>query len=347
MLVQGEQRLHVQLANRLLVKTLVTLSADELRGLDAQIEKVQSLAPLTSANLWLVTLRDSDVQRAIQVIAQDKRVIYAQPDVLQTPARAQDTADSQHVDDSTSMSSIANESSQAVRLAIIDDGFNFDHPEFAGLQRLFEYDADQRVEDARPKSAADHHGTLVAGVIAAAADQKGIDGLLPEVELIAIRQVSSWTSDMVLAFSVARMMGAQVVNSSWVLAFLPEPLFDVLNDWGQTQQPYLIFSAGNDNQDACTANALSQVKQAWLVGAVDAKGERMSYSNHGNCVTLYAKAYFKSTAASGRGYRAFSGTSAAAAYVSGILARELSAGRQPDVDSLRRLLQPSEHLPNP
>lgn len=345
--MQGEQRLHVQLANRILVKALATLSADELRGLDAQIEKVQSLASLTSANLWLVTLRDGDVQRVMRLMAQDKRVIYAQPDVLQTPERAQHTADSQSVNYPVSLTLVANESSQAVRLAIIDDGFNFDHPEFAGLQRVFEYDADERVEDARPKSPGDHHGTLVAGVIAAAADQKGIDGLLPEVELIAIRQVSSWTSDMVLAFSVARMMGAQVVNSSWILAFLPEPLFDVLNDWGQTQQPYLIFSAGNDNQDACTANALSQVKQAWLVGAAEANGERMSYSNHGNCVTLYAKAHFKSTAASGRGYRAFSGTSAAAAYVSGMLARELSVGRQPDVDSLRRLLQPSEHLPNP
>src|SRR5690606_6075268 len=100
------------------------------------------------------------------------------------------------------------EATKPVRLAIIDDGFNFKHPEFSAINLVFEYDADQKTSSASPKGELDQHGTLVAGLIVATADKKGIDGLAPDVELIAIRQASSWTSDMVLAFSVARMMRA-------------------------------------------------------------------------------------------------------------------------------------------
>jgi subtilisin len=337
-LTERSRSIAVQLTNRLLVKTSSTLGADGLSQLDAGITKVQMLATLKDYDIWLVTLNHMNLKDAMKALARHESVIYVQPDILQTRQLTQQKSPRETEEKRTALPHQP-AAPKSVRLAIIDDGFNFKHPEFARLNLLFEYDADQRREDAAPKQPADQHGTLVAGVIAAAADQHGIDGLAPDVELIAIRQVSTWTSDMLLAFSVARMMKADIVNSSWVLSFLPEPLFDLLTDWQQEQQPYLIFAAGNSQSDACEVNALSQLQSAWLIGALDKQGNRASYSNQGSCVSVYAPAAFSSTAASGQGYKPFGGTSAATAYVSGVLARELAAGRKPDKRALQQLLK--------
>jgi subtilisin len=335
-LAHNGREIVVRLGNRLVVKTRSDINAVELKKLDVGIEKVQQLAQLSNANIWLITLQHMNLQRAMKVLQQDERVIYAQPDLLQTRQSAQH----KNAENAETVSRVVLEQKsfkKKVRLAIIDDGFNFDHPEFSDTNLVLEYDADQRVQSASPKSGLDQHGTLVAGVIAAAADEKGIDGLAPDVELIAIRQVSSWTSDMVLAFSVARMMKTEVVNSSWVLPFLPEPLFDLLTDWMQEQQPYLVFAAGNNQRDACDVNALSELKGIWLIGAADQKGQPLPYSNYGSCVSFYAPAQFMSTAAQGA-YKPFTGTSAATAYVSGLIARELASGNKPDMAFIKTFL---------
>jgi subtilisin len=326
----------VNLTDRLIVNVESTLDAQALKQLDSKIERVQKLAALAKSDMWLVTFSGTDMQNLIERLQQHKTVFYVQPDILQVRQAEQKEVllSSKNVFSIEKRIDVNN-----VRLAIIDDGFNFKHPEFANINLLFEYDADQRINNAAPKFPVDQHGTLVAGVIAAAVDNKGIDGLAPDVGLIAIRQASSWTSDIILAFSVARMMNADIVNSSWVLPFLPEPLYDLLTDWQHEQQPYLIFAAGNNQSDACEVNALSQLKQAWLIGAADEQGNRAAYSNQGSCVSLYAPATFTSTAASGQGYKPFGGTSAATAYVSGVLARELAAGRKPDKSAIQQLLK--------
>jgi subtilisin len=335
-LTQAQLSLPVVLANRLVVKTRSDVSASDLKALGLSISRAQQLAKLQQTSLWLLTFEQgNDLQKVITRLQQDPRVFYAQPDLLQTRQFAQQQPVNPEL---AQVSNSIVVQKRPVRLAVLDDGFNFKHPEFANLNLIFEYDADLKVKNASPKSELDQHGTLVAGVIAATADHKGIDGLAPTVELIAIRQVSSWTSDMVLAFSVARMMHADVVNSSWTLPFLPEPLFDLLTDWVQDTQPYLLFAAGNNQQDACIANALSHLPQVWLIGAANRDGKRLPYSNYGSCVAFYAPAQFSSTAASGQGYSEFGGTSAATAYASGLVARELAQGHKPDKTTIQQLL---------
>ncbi|WP_337842694.1 S8/S53 family peptidase [Rheinheimera sp.] len=338
-LTQAQRSLPVALASRLVVKTRFDVSASELKALGLSVSRVQQLAKLQQTSLWLLTFEQvNDLQKAITALQQDPRVFYAQPDLLQTRQFAQQQPGNREL---AKVSNHAGVQKRPVRLAVVDDGFNFKHPEFASLNLIFEYDADLKVKNASPKSDLDQHGTLVVGVIAAAADHKGIDGLAPTVELIAIRQVSSWTSDMVVAFSVARMMHADVVNSSWTLPFLPEPLFDLLTDWVQDTQPYLLFAAGNNQQDACNINALSHLPQVWLIGAATRDGKRLPYSNYGSCVAFYAPAKFSSTAANGQGYSEFGGTSAATAYASGLVARELAQGRKPDKATMQQLFSRS------
>ncbi len=320
----GQQ--NVKLANRLLVKTGPAMGVQDLQNLSANIERVQKLAALQKSNLWVLTFSGADMRGTMDRVRQGEGVLYVQPDISQPRQASQiaPMAPSSRQPAETPPADAKPETGRA-RIAIIDDGFQLDHPAFSSTRLVFQYDADQRTEDARPQTALDQHGTLVAGLVLSAT------GLAPGSEFIAIRQVSSWTSDMVLAFSVARMLRADIVNSSWAVPFLPEPLFDLLADWLDEAQPYLVFAAGNNRQDACAANAFSQLKGAWLVGA------RQPYSNYGPCVMLQAPSRFMSTASAG-GYQPFTGTSAAAAYVSGILARELGQGHRPDALTMQQMM---------
>lgn len=340
MLEEDAARLPVRLANRLLVRAAESLDAASLQRIVPGVRNVQRLARLQTSSLWLLTLNEGDLQAALQSMRQHAGILHAQPDVLQLrrPASLPDSVAELVESRVAQRSPVAARS--AARVAIIDDGFDLQHPAFAGIHLLLQYDADQRRNDASPKAAQDQHGTQVAGLILAAADGKGVEGLAPEAGLIAIRQVSSWTSDMVLAFAVARMMRADIVNASWTLAWLPEPLSDLIEDWlGDRQPPYVVVAAGNRHQDACTGNALGRIDGVWLVGARSADGQGLGYSNFGRCIALTAPARFTSTMP-GQRYGSFGGTSAAAAHVSGLLARALGRGERPDLDSLRGALQP-------
>jgi hypothetical protein len=115
-----------------------------------------------------------------------------------------------------------------VRVAIVDTGVDLAHPDLAGHVTL----ARDFVDDGPPERWSDRHGTTVAGVIASAAGNGlGIVGVAPRVELMALRACwsedsgasavcNSFTLAKALAFAVDRR--AQVINLS--LAGPPDPL---------------------------------------------------------------------------------------------------------------------------
>jgi subtilisin family serine protease len=104
-----------------------------------------------------------------------------------------------------------------VRVAVIDSGVQLDHPDLAGqvmLNANFVADRPYRAEI---------HGTAVAGIIAARADNHaGIVGVAPEARLLAFR--SCWqaapadtlctTLSLALGLHTAIERGAQVINMS-------------------------------------------------------------------------------------------------------------------------------------
>ena len=104
-----------------------------------------------------------------------------------------------------------------VRVAIIDSGVQLDHPDLAGqvaMSANFVGDRDERSES---------HGTAVAGIVAARADNHvGIAGVAPRARLFALRacrQASPadtlcTTLSLALALHTAIDRGAQVINLS-------------------------------------------------------------------------------------------------------------------------------------
>ncbi len=104
-----------------------------------------------------------------------------------------------------------------VRVAIVDSGVQLDHPDLAGQiveHASFAGDRGERAET---------HGTAVAGIVAARADNHlGIVGIAPEARLLALRacrevsarETTCSTLGIALALHAAIDRGAQVINLS-------------------------------------------------------------------------------------------------------------------------------------
>jgi subtilisin family serine protease len=106
---------------------------------------------------------------------------------------------------------------RGVRVAVIDSGVQRDHPDLAGQFALNANFVADHPEDA------ELHGTAVAGIVAARADNHiGIVGVAPRAELLALR--GCWQSSgaetfctslsLALALHKAIESGAQIINLS-------------------------------------------------------------------------------------------------------------------------------------
>ena len=104
-----------------------------------------------------------------------------------------------------------------VRVAVVDSGVQLDHPDLAGQVTSHANFAGDREERAET------HGTAVAGIIAARADNHaGIAGVAPEARLLALRacrersapETTCSTLGIALALHAAIDRGAQVINLS-------------------------------------------------------------------------------------------------------------------------------------
>ena len=77
---------------------------------------------------------------------------------------------------------------QGVTIAVVDDGFQIDHPEFDGqFQPGFGFDSPSGGTDVRPFHIDDDHGTAVAGIIGANANDGGVVGVAYGAEMVGVR----------------------------------------------------------------------------------------------------------------------------------------------------------------
>jgi len=288
---------------------------------------VQQLAFLHESNLFLV--KHNSPSSYSKKLREEDFIIYAQPDILQKRQN--------HLDKQLTIASRyhLNEiwkktKGEGVKVAIIDDGFNLDHEDLKGLKLAFEYDVEQRQLNSSPKISHDKHGTQVAGIIFAQHNNKGIDGIAPNAELIAIRQTSSLTSHSILAFTVAHLAEADIINCSWKSSILLEPVYDVIIDiikYGRKGKgTAIVFSAGNNAEEVLPYVTEASISEAIVVGATQA------YSNYGKSVDFILPSGIKTTKQ--KGYGRFGGTSATASVMSGLIALKMSANKTLDTKEI-------------
>lgn len=241
----------------------------------------------------------------------------------------------------------------ALRIAVIDSGIDFSHPDLKNQQWKNRKEArDGKDEDTNGfvddlsgwnfvkdnANAADEngHGTNVAGIIAAEGNNGvGITGILWQASLMSLRVLDANgvgdTASAIEALDYATEHGAQVINLSWGTD--AKSLF--LKDAIRRSSKYgavVVCSAGNDGRDLDRVPyypASFDLPNLISVAASDAVDNPVTTSNFGTQIptiaapgleilTTHANADGDSNQP-GEQYELVTGTSAAAAVVSGVV----------------------------
>lgn len=194
---------------------------------------------------------------------------------------------------------------KGVTVAIIDDGIDIDHPEFAG-RVVHPYDATSNTNDPRPRSKDDNHGTPCAGMACAAGLKGGASGTAPQSSLMPIR-LSSGLGSMAesMAFAWAVDKGADIISCSWgppdgkwwdpedvqhkQVTVLPDSTRLALNYALQKGRGgkgcVVVFAAGNGNENT-ENDGYSSNPAVIAVAACNDTGLRSVYSDYGKSVWL-------------------------------------------------------------
>jgi serine protease len=184
------------------------------------------------------------------------------------------------------------------------------------------------------------HGTHVAGIIAAQADNKtGIAGVAPDARIVPVRVLgrcggySSDLADAVIWASGGEVAGvprnanpAQVLNLSLGSPGLCGPTMQAAIDGARSRGSVVVAGAGNSTSDVARFSP-ANCKGVIAVASVKRNGSRASDSNYGDLIdvaapgTLIQSTFNMGEAGPGSDtYALASGTSMAAPHVSGVVA---------------------------
>ena len=165
------------------------------------------------------------------------------------------------------------------------------------------------------------HGTQIAGIISAAKDNGiGIAGVAPFVKVLplkAFKDGKAYTSDIIGAIKYAESMGVKIVNCSWESASDNPAMKEVI----QESDMLFVTAAGNSGADI-DANpvypASFDCPNIITVASVNRYGRLSDFSNFGvHSVDVAAPGEEIRSTLPGDAYEEGSGTSMAAAFVSG------------------------------
>ena len=211
---------------------------------------------------------------------------------------------------------------KGVRISVIDTGMDKDHPDLRGrIVKIANF-----VEGGEKSFDQDAHGTAVAGVIGARAnDGVGIFGVAPDAELIGVKACwypkgknssalcSSWTLAKALDFAIGS--NSQIINMS--LSGPGDPLLERLLDHAVGKGIIIVAAAAQDGEapgfpalmNSVTAVVASNIKAEVRI-PVWAKDK----------ILLAAPGVEILTTAPRESYDFLSGSSLAAAHVTGVVA---------------------------
>ncbi|MGH8606801.1 MAG: S8 family peptidase [Gammaproteobacteria bacterium] len=222
---------------------------------------------------------------------------------------------------------------RSVTVAIVDTGVDFNHPDLKGQV----YETRDFVTDDFSAFVDDSHGTAVAGVIAALADNgEGIVGIAPHSKLIALKAcwpekpnaLAAVCDSLTLAKALNRAIGLRPNILNLSLTGPPDPLLKRLLDRA-IQRGIIIVTADSENPDpihsfpASIENVIAVRAALTQEGAGPATDASLIVAPGSEVLTTLPHAT----------YNFISGSSLAAAHVSGVVA--LLVEMEPDVSAAR------------
>jgi major intracellular serine protease len=238
---------------------------------------------------------------------------------------------------------------RGVRVAVVDTGVDTNHPDLRDrVVKTINF-----VEGGEKTFTADHHGTAVAGVIGARADNgMGIYGIAPDADLLAVKACwhrrpgtseawcSSWTLAKAIDFAIVERV--RVLNLS--LSGPPDPLLRRLIVKAVEEQRITVVAAVMESGDPALSFP-SSLSTVIAVVASDAQGNVRAHVGK-RPPLLAAPGIEVLTTVPNGAYDFLSGSSFATAHVSGIVALLLERNSQLSPREVRDLLIDSGHPVN-
>ncbi|MGA8941306.1 MAG: S8 family peptidase [Thermoactinomyces sp.] len=213
-------------------------------------------------------------------------------------------------------------SGSGVRVGVIDTGIDLNHPDLktnikGGVNILTPHAAPQ--DD-------NGHGTHIAGIIGALNNQFGVVGIAPRVSLYAIKVLNAagngTISNLVRGIEWAIANHMHILNISISGGKLTTPLLEYVIQSAVKRGIIVVAAAGNSGTPSGTGDTVSipaRIGSVVSVAALDRNNRREPYSATGK-VDISAPGSRILSTYSYRRFAILSGTSMAAAHVSGALA---------------------------
>ena len=209
-----------------------------------------------------------------------------------------------------------------VTVAVIDTGVDTTHPDLVdnlvpGIA-VTGGGAGDNVTDGHG------HGTHVAGIIAAVADNAiGVAGVAPGASILPVKSLddtgAGWSSDVAEGIVRAVDRGAAVINLSLSSGGDSPVVADAVS-YARSQGAVLVAAAGNARQRGNPTAYPAALPGVIGVAATDVGDNDAAFSNTGDYVDLAAPGVAIRSALPGGNYGNLSGTSMAAPHVAGVAA---------------------------
>lgn len=230
---------------------------------------------------------------------------------------------------------------QSVKVAVFDTGVS-PHPDLNIAGGVSFVDSIEGYEDDKG------HGTHVAGIIGALDNSIGVVGASPEAEIYAVKVMDSkgdgYTSSVIEGLEWAIHNDIDIVNMSFVSSRYSEALHNSIQN-AVNNGLLIIAAAGNEGKGQDLIQYPAKYPEVLAVGAVDSSFHRTDYSSTGAELDLVAPGFGVLSTMMNGDYGVSSGTSVAAAHVTGSAALLWSQNRSWDVQELtNKLLETATSL---
>lgn len=220
-------------------------------------------------------------------------------------------------------------SGKGVKIAVIGDDLDTSHEDLKdAIIKTYGIKNSKK-----PHYLVSNHGTAVTGIIAARVNHKGIRGIAPDAKIIFLKHKTQMSAKETIAlFNKAAAFGADIINCSWVSFEVKKEVRKKIADLAKNGRDgkgiVIVFSVGNGNQPNILNE--SSVPEVIAVGATNKYNKRAWYSNFGKSLDVMAPGgnYIGLPTLNGINHKyltykkpnTFTGTSAATAVVSGVVA---------------------------